>query len=129
MDRASAGRLREVANDQEAEFVSFRESLQAVKNRPRLVTLRMARLSKSANLRHESTFCNTSTVSHLTRPGRTASRELSMAKSKLPSYPETISSGISLPVDGNKTFWMLRSYELPNNKVPPSGPVWLSLTF
>jgi len=44
-----------------------------------------------------------------------------MAKCKLPSYPETISSEISLPLDRNKTFWMLRSYELPNNKVPPSG--------
>src|SRR5208282_558550 len=81
----------------------------------------MARLSKSANPRHESTFCNTSTVSHLTRPGTTASRELSMAKFKLPSYPETISFEISSLPDGNKTFWTLRSYELPNNKVPSSG--------
>jgi hypothetical protein len=60
-------------------------------------------------------------VSHLTKPGRTASRELSMAKSNLPSYPETISSEISLPLDGNKTFSMLRNYELPNNEVSPSG--------
>ncbi len=44
-----------------------------------------------------------------------------MAKSKLPSYPETISSEISLPLDGNKTFSMLRNYELPNNEVSPSG--------
>ena len=52
-----------------------------------------------------------------------------MAKSKLPSYPETISSEISLPLDGNKTFWMLRSYELPNNKVPPSGSARVAVPF
>lgn len=51
-----------------------------------------------------------------------------MAKFKLPSYPETISSEISLPVDGNKTFWMLRSSELPNNKVPPSGSARVRLS-
>ena len=41
-----------------------------------------------------------------------------MGKSKLPSYPETILSEINSRPDGSKTFWMSRSYVLPNNKVP-----------
>jgi hypothetical protein len=55
------------------------------------------------------------TFDHL---GRTESKVLSTAKSRLPSYPEMTLSEISLLPDRNKTFWMSRSCVLPKTMIP-----------
>jgi hypothetical protein len=47
-----------------------------------------------------------------TRHGKTGLRDLSMAKSRPPSYPETISSETSSQLDGNRISWTSRSCAL-----------------